>query len=461
MTIKATTKALLGTAVSFALLGTASIANAADLDNLSDDDLLARIERLEKIIGPGDAYALRSGNNKIRLAFSGQFHRQILGFFDGDEANVGLVDPTQLSSRVRWRASGQLNDDISVSGILEADIDTGTNGAISQDVLNIGAGNNAGLFSLRHSAFTLKSKTFGGITLGQTNTSSNGSTENDFSGTGFFQYFSQSDVGANIFLTNDNGTGRVIQTAGVAGLQAPLAGGATLPLAVGAAPAAGNVVVAAPVAATQFQLGDFIGGDFDGTNRDDVIRYDTPDFAGFSATASYTNGGAFAVAASYKNKDIAGFGVGATIAYSDLGNQAIGGADTSGQDNDRISGSIAAIHLASGFNAVFGAAFDGEDTGNSNGNSEGASQLYGKVGWRGDVIDLGKTSIAADFAVIRDVANEGSRANQISVSANQTIDAIATDLYVGYRRIDVTETGIAGIDFNAVNFVFAGGRVSF
>lgn len=447
MTIKATTKALLGTAVSFALLGTAGIANAADLDNLSDDDLLARIERLEKIIGPGDNNAQRTGNDKIRVQFSGQFHRIILGFNDGEDTFVGVVDNTNLSSRVRWRVSGQLNDDISVSGILEADIDTGTeSGEINQLGLNFDAGNNAAEFGLRHAAFTIASKTFGGLTLGQFNTASNGSTENDFSGTDFILYPEQEGIGGGILL-NDQ---------------------------------AGNFIPGVTVS-DFITVSDFTG-DFDGTNRDDVIRYDSPRFAGFGVAASYTNGANYAVSGSYRNADLAGFGIGATVAYSALEGQEIissgSVAALAADDSDLISGSIAAIHLATGFNAAFAFGFAGDGAGDNGGSftgtqlsgtldaisiapSEGGSQLYGKVGWIGDVISLGKTSLAADISFNRNVANEGSRYRGISVAANQTIAKIATDLYIGYRNLSIEESGIAGVDFQDVNLFFAGGRVSF
>lgn len=449
MTIKATTKALLGTAVSFALLGAAGIANAADLDNLSDDELLARIERLEKLIGPGEANVQRSGNDKLRVAFSGQFHRTILGFNDGEETNVGVVDNTNLSSRVRWRVSGKLNDDISVSGILEADIDTGTNSAqITQGNLNEGAGNNSDLFSLRHSAFTIQSKTFGGLTLGQTNTASNGSTENDFSGTSFILYPSQADVGSAIQLRDQNGN--VVNA--VSGALSPI-------------PGAGNVTV-----------GSF-AGDFDGTNRDDVIRYDSPAYAGFSVAGSYSNGGAYAVAGLYRNRDLAGFGVGATVAYSEInGSGEFINGGISPNDADLISGSVAAIHLATGINAAFafGIAGSGADAapfgslaGNLDANaltitpSDGSSQLYGKLGWIGDLTDFGKTSVSADISFNRDVANEGSRYRGIGIAANQTFDAISTDIYIGYRNISIEESGLAGIEFQDVNLFFAGARVVF
>ncbi|MBA4783954.1 MAG: hypothetical protein H2045_12145 [Rhizobiales bacterium] len=419
MTIKATTKALLGTAVSFALLGSAGTAYAADLDNLSDDDLLARIERLEKIIGPGDNYVLRTGGSKIRLEFSGQFHRTVLGFGDGEEFNVGVVDNTNLSSRVRWIASGKLNEDISVGGLFEFDNDSGTSsGSINQNLLNIGGGNVAGNFSTRHAAVWLESKKFGRITLGQTNTSSNGSTENDFSGTDIALYPSQLDFGGGILLRDQTG------------------------------------------ALTTATLGAFTG-DFDGTNRDDVIRYDTPTFAGFKATGSYTNGGQYAVAVSYKNKDLAGFGISATVAYSDLGNQLIGGAITP-DDADLISGSVAAIHLASGFNAAFAFGFAGEGfDGLSAGDSDGGSQLYGKLGWIGDLNSYGKTAFAVDASFNRDIANEGSNYRGFGVVANQTFDAISTDLYIGYRNSDVTDSGIVGTDFDAIQLIFAGARVKF
>ena len=86
------TKALLGTAVSFALLSTATVASAADLDNLSDEELLARIERLEKIVGPGDKLAVRSGTKKVRVTVNGQINTAARYANDGENSGIQFVD---------------------------------------------------------------------------------------------------------------------------------------------------------------------------------------------------------------------------------------------------------------------------------------------------------------------------------------------------------------------------------
>ena len=104
------TKALLGTAVSFALLSTANVASAADLDNLSDEELLERIERLEKIVGPGNKFAVRSGTKKVRVTVNGQINTAARYASDGENSGIQFVDNDSSSSRFRILGEAKLND---------------------------------------------------------------------------------------------------------------------------------------------------------------------------------------------------------------------------------------------------------------------------------------------------------------------------------------------------------------
>ncbi len=430
MTIKTTTKALLGTAVSFALLG--SVANAADLDNLSDNDLLERIERLEAIIGPGDKYAVRSGNNKVRISLSGQVNVLALGFADGENAGLSVADNTNSGTRFRILGEAKINESWSAATELEFQANDRGSFVISQNNRNP-LGSTAGAFGTRLANLSFKHKDFGRVRIGQQHTASEGTSEVDLSGTGVASYSSVTDIGAGLEFVNST-------TDALSGFTV------------------GNVFT-----------------NLDGAGRDDAIRYDTPTIAGFTLATSYisddSNPG-FDVSLKYRNKDFAGFGISAAVAYLDQ--------DTSTGGDNRVNGSVSVIHLASGINATFAAGDDNDD----------GQFLYGKLGIITELNSLGKTAFSGDVNYSTNVGNgtnnfqaaslntttgvitaptaatielSDTEALNFGFQAVQNIDAAAAQVYVGYKYFDLDADNSLGanVDFENVHVFYAGSRIKF
>ena len=425
MTIKTTSKALLGTAVSFALLSTASIANAADLDNLSDDDLLKRIERLEKIIGPGDNYAVRNANDKVRVSVTGQLNRLVLGFGDGTDFEVRNLDNTTSSSRFRIFGAAKLNENWTAGTAFEFEIGGEFSSAVTQDQISV-ANPNADLelnaSSVRRAALFVKHKTYGRLLIGQFQTATDFNFHNDLSGTFIAGYSEVNLIGGGInFRTN---------------------GGANL---------------------TTFNISDATAGaGFDGGGRDDVIRYDTAAFAGFTGSASFTNGDEYAFNLGYKNKDLAGFNVDGDIGYTNFGDST----------RDLISGSISAVHNATGLNGTFSYADDNDDQ----------RAIYGKAGWKTKFFPVGKSHFVFEAgrftnqnvteSILAVNAGDAGAANVVDTFTDfesqstvlggsfvQHIDAFALEAFIAYRNFSVDDIG--AIEFEDINTITAGGRIKF
>lgn len=421
------TKALLGTAVSFALLSTANVASAADLDNLSDDDLLARIERLEKIIGPSDkGNAVRNGNNAIRLTLSGQINRLAIASSDGVNRRIGNADNTTSSTRFRLVGSAKLSDDWKAGTIIEIESQGEASAAFSQI-----SGNPNGdiLFGeARRAAFWVDHKRLGRLTVGQFQTASDFSFHNDLSGTFVAGYSETHLIGGDLAFRSAGGISSI-------------------------------------------RIDEVTAAGFDGGGRDDVIRYDTASFKGFKLSASYTNDEEYAVNLAYKSKDLAGFAVDSDIAWTDFG--------TDATDDSVLSGSISVVHKSTGLNLTYSGAFRNENGAGAINGRETAH--YGKLGWQKKLSSLGRSNfvfeagtfsnliggetagISEDFegggAAIT-VAGESVRGRVLGASFVQNIDKFGMEAFVAFRNYSVSGLS-SGVALNDINYITSGARVKF
>ena len=421
------TKALLGTAVSFALLGTANVASAADLDNLSDDDLLARIERLEKIIGPGDKNGVRSGNSKVRVTVNGQINTAARYVNDGEDQGVQFVDNDASSSRFRILGEAKLNDRFSAKTNIELDIETNLSSRIDLNNQDDGEEVNGGAgspnFDFRKVEVVFIDKVFGSLSLGQGTTASDGIFEQDLSGTSVVRDSTQDDGGLDF-----------VNAAGVQ---------------------------------TGVAVGNIFGG-FDGNSRDNRVRYDSPKFAGFQASGSLETEGTYDVALSYSNKDLAGFAVKAKAGYF------VNNGDNARLENpDRqtsAAGSVSVLHKATGLSltgAVGGVLSPQENAGPSPVSAD-AFAWFIRGGWQGNITDLGKTAISASYynaenstAAINQAGVTNVDGNWFDVNLVQKIDDLSAELYLSYVRYDADITGAAAVNTQAINVVIAGSRIKF
>ncbi len=185
---------------------------------------------------------------------------------------------------------------------------------------------------------------------------------------------------------------------------------------------------------------------YDGLGRKVRVRYDTPKWAGFVASASYgedalgDNDTALADIALRYNNTFEDFKVSGAIAYA-------------WQENDVeiVDGSASILHEPTGLNFTFAAG--SQDNGTKVGN-----YAYGKLGLLRDYVEIGPTALAVDYYYGEDIAAVGSTSRSFGIAAVQTIKQYNTDLYLTYRRYQYDTTTA---DFEDGDAVLGGARIKF
>ncbi|WP_165772070.1 porin [Niveispirillum lacus] len=414
-TFRSTTAALLtGAAIAaFALPASAQSASEVDALRAQVKELLTRIEKLEKApstpAGPpaskdaplvaADAFkapqVTQSGNSRVKLTLSGQIGRVVSLVDDGFDSDLIHADNATASSRIRLAGQAKLDDQWTAG----TDIELETSSASTRST---GIGTDSGAFSVneRKVEFWIQHKGLGRLWVGQGDTASNQTAEVDLSGT--VTMLGYSDIGQAF--------------GGVAFRNT-------------------RTRAASATVNTAFN-------NFDGLHREDRVRYDTPTFGGgLQLSTSVTEGGATDGAIRY-NAKIGDTEVAAAVAYAD--NDSRTGFDT--QSNGSVS-----VKFASGFNVT--AAAGTRDLGPRN-----SDFWYGKVGYIAKLTPVGASSFSVDYYKQKDLTAAGADAEAIGAAYVQTVDAWATDLYVGVRNHSY-DTPTA--DFKDVFGVVTGARVRF
>jgi len=340
---------------------------------------------------------VKSGTDSIKLSLSGQVNRGVLIADDGHDTHLFHVDNDNSSTRVRFVGKGNFNEDLSVGTQIEVQIESNSTASINQfSSRGIGAGG----FTERKLELYVDSKRFGRVWVGQGDTASNGTSEVDLSGTGVIGYSAVNDMAGGLIFSRG-----------------------------GAQPLAGDVTVGAAFS------------NLDGLSRDDRIRYDTPSFRGFTASASAIAGGRWDVAARYA-AELFDTKLAAAVAYW----EAVG--------SEGVSGSISALHK-SGVNFTFA-------SGNRDFNAAGRNDstfFYSKLGYQRKFFpEIGKTALATDYFYGDDQSATGDISDSYGAFVVQNVDRIATEFYVGGR---VYELARGGTGFRNIVAVLSGARIKF
>lgn len=390
--------ACLGGAAAIGLTALSAPATAQSLDELRRqvEILSQRIEQLESQQRSGAAPAgaeglVESGTDSIRLTLSGQVNRGVLYGDNGTDSEVFHVDNDNSSTRVRFVGEGDVNSDITVGTQIEVQFESNSTASVSFNQDDPAGPNN---FTERKLELYFDSDQYGRVWLGQGDTASNGTSEVDLSGTAIIGYSGIGDMAGG--LEFENGT----------------------------------------------QIKDAFSN-FDGLSRDDRIRYDTPNFGGFSVSASAVRTDDWDAALRFSG-DIGGVRAAGAVAYAD---NASGGFE-------QINGS-GSVLLSSGLN--FTAAIGTRDVEGRTGDDP--FFYYAKVGQQLEVFDIGRTSLAIDFTQADDVSVVGDEFTSYGAFIVQALDPVATDLYLGIRNHELSTTG--SNDPDDVIAILAGARIKF
>lgn len=422
-------------------------AQAADLGGNCCADLEERIAELE-------ATTARKGNRKVSLEVSGQVNEALLWFDDGAESNAYFVTNDNSRSRFRFKGKAKITSDLEAGYLLEIGVRTANSKRVTQDDDDVGGG-----LDIRHSTWYLKSKTFGQVNVGQTGTAAEEITEANLSQTGAFAKYS--DV-------EDSGLGMFTRRNGVqSGLQ-------------------------------WYRLLKDTGDQPGEGDRENVIRYETPEFFGFTGITAWGEDDLWDIGLRYAGEHH-GFKLAGRIAYQQVTEDPVTNANTintaclspsfgtnpneSDADCESVGGSISVMHEATGLYANFAAGML-QDNLIRTANPPGAGQDF--VGTNADDTttfwalqagierkwwDLGKTTIYGEynhneggangrrtigntdilgFSAVDGTADRifSTELEMWGVGIAQGIDAAAMTLYLSYRNYSGEVTVMQGLNGN-------------
>ena len=421
--------------------GGISAAQAADLGGNCCADLEERIAELE-------ATTARKGNRKVSLEVSGHVNEAILWWDDGIESNAGVYTNDNSRSRFRFKGDAKISDGWKAGYLLEIGVRSANSKRFDQD--NPNPRDEAGL-DIRHSVWYIDSKQLGRVWVGLTGGAAEGVTEINLAQTkDVLKYSDQED--------------------NALGLETVVNGAYT------------------GLAWRRLIRG---GGDQPGEGRRyNMVRYDTPELAGFHGTANWGEDDAWEVGLRYKG-EFGDFKVAAGIAYGE--NSDVTGDDpafqcvgndglNSDRDCKQLGGSVSVMHTTSGLYVNFGAGYlDDELIGSDAGAAaiaavaEDRSTFYAiEAGIERKFIDHGKTTIFGqyykndggsqdrDFNGLGDIVE--SKLESYGVGIVQGIDAAAMHVYLTYRHYEGDVTAGAALtneELDDLDVVMSGAIIRF
>jgi predicted porin len=395
----------------------AAPAAGADLGGNCCADLEERIAELE-------ATTVRKGNRKVSLTISGTVNEAIMFWDDSVESDAYIVTNETKRTRLNFAGQAKINADVSAGFVMEI----GPRGA-RQDRAD--QNNNAVIATpdVRFSYIYAKSKTLGQVSAGLQPQAYDTITETTVANTGHFarpgpgQQFG--DTGRGYFLRLPNGRLSTLRW--------------------------GNITTQG------------VNGTPGEGHRVNVVRYDTPAFAGFTASASWGEDDVRDTALRYAG-EISGFKLAAGVGYAHWtdgtgadprGCARLAGAPDISCSEVGLSGSI--MHLGTGLFATGAYGYRKDDNvralyGNAAGVEETQNFYFVQAGIEQKWLALGKTTIFGEYwneAAGPGLTTNGLRLNAAPLGAgarisnadislwgvglNQTL-AEGVDMYISYRH---------------------------
>ena len=447
---------LAGAFSSLVLLGVTPVF-AADLGGNCCADLEERIAELE-------ATTARKGNRKVSLTVSGFVNEAVLFWDDGHRSNAYVVTNETAQDRVRFLGQAQITKDWTAGYLLEL----GLRGARKDRISQFGPGADNGV-SVRHSAWYLSGKDYGKVWVGQTSDAADGITEINLANTNHFSYTNSwgntfGDQGSGFYLYRNNG---VLST-------------------------------------SNNRYGQFVAQGAQQTapgegHRFNVVKYETPTVAGFTASAAWGEDDIWNAALRFAGEH-SGFKLAAGIAYThsdDVSNSPPGHITTVNRgagDTNEVGLSASVLHIETGLYAsgAYGRLHDA-----------GLDDLYGtnvdedtsfwtlQAGIERKFFPIGKTTIFGEYFSLDRGAGFSTSSSTGVISAvniaslfngasgagyrvasseirgwglgvNQNLNEVV-DVYLDYKHVELDVTALNGAHSSQdpIQFFTAGAQIKF
>jgi hypothetical protein len=316
------------------------------------------------------ATAVTSGQERVKLAISGQVNRAVNVADDGKNTTGYFVDNDASNSRVRFVGSARATDDLTIGSRIELAIAPNLSSDVSQDSEDSGD-----FFDQRWTEVSLDSKRFGKLSLGKGDTASNNSAEIDLSRTDVVQYSSIASIAA--------------------GLEFRQEGGDTL---------------------TDVSVSDAFKN-WDGLSRRNRVRYDTPTFYGFHLAGSLVSDQRYDASLWWGGQGF-GFKAAGAVAFADPNED-----DTENQ----YDGSFSLLHETTGLNLTLSTGLKERD------NQGDAKNYYAKAGWLTRFFSFGQTAFGIDYTQSVNLPTGRDEGYSFGGAAVQQFEEFGTELYLQYR----------------------------
>ena len=398
----------------------ATSAQAADLGGDCCADLEERVAELE-------ATTARKGNRKVSLTVSGFVAKQVLIWDDGQESNVYVTDTGSVSIGTHFAFSGkaQINSEwsagflIKIEAMNDDSLTVGQNSDEGPNAMNILQGGGGNPLALESAYWYLRSERLGRVSVGQQSSAAdNQAILPDGSGSLVQANYVMYDV--NGFTTRSNGGYNAFGWGALANCQGLNGYGGAF-------------------------------GDCDGVPHNNV-RYDTPTFGGFSASASWGEDDMWAISGRYAG-EFQGVKLALAVAYHETTDENgtgvfIGGANNGGLDVGHFQLGGYVEHVPSGlfFYGAYAKA-NNETTASTRGagktNPDG-DMFYLKAGLKRKVFAIGSTTFYGEYgqhddtftAGMYDAGVNASELEQYGLGIVQNVDAAAMQMWVAWRHYD-------------------------
>lgn len=346
-----------------------------------------------------DKVAYSSFSN-VNVSLYGQFNPAALYVNNGDSSKLYVVDNVHSQSRLGLRARVDTASGWQVGGRFEF----GISGNASTDVNNwYTESASEEFFKLRWAEISFTRDSYGKFSLGKGDSASNSTAEIDMSGTAV--------------AMQDK----------------------TLWMASGTLWYDGSSDLL-----SELEVREIYNG-FDGLSRTDRIRYDTPEFGGFSLAGSYSSGDAFDGSVWY-SREFSGTRVAAALGVANPGDIMVG--------TDLLYTGSASILFPLGISATFsGSNMEKKEEG-----LDDATVWWAKLGYKTSFYEGATTAFSLDYGESENISFNDEKGSTWALAAVHDIRDWGTEFYAIYRRYMAdSERG----DFDDVNSVMAGARLRF
>jgi len=344
-----------------------------------------------------------SGNEKIKLAVSGQINRAANFVDDGDKTRAFFVDNDVSNTRARFVGTGKVTQDTTLGSRLEIAFSPNNSSNVSQNNES-----SDDFLDVRKAEGFVRNDTYGMLQFGKGQAAADDTAEYDLSLVGGpIMYSGIADIVGGIQFTGDG-------------------------------------IANGPKVEDAFF-------NFDG-NRQDRVSYDSPIIGpGLQLAASAGSNQRYDAVLKwgYDYGDWSGVDIGD---FTTLG--AIGIRDPGVKRvNWRLAGSLSTLHNPTGLSLTVSGGLDNKNR------ADNGHNLYGKIGWDTSFFDIGDTGFGVDFTYGKNINDDGDVSTSVGLGAVQLIDDWATELFAQFRIYDLNRGGGSNPDNIVVGTI--GSRIKF